>query len=69
MNDKWVTLQPQEGVEETLSHFVNYQGECVGWCLVCDEPITSETNMIPGSNSHDCPKNRLALSNVFIAER
>jgi hypothetical protein len=69
MTDKWVPLRPQENIEKTLSHFISYEGACVGWCLVCDQPIRSDADMISGTNSHDCLMNRLIFSGAITARK
>jgi hypothetical protein len=43
-----------ENLLEMLDHWENYPQENVGWCLLCDGPIRSEADMIPGTNTHAC---------------
>lgn len=52
----WVPLELPSNIEETLSHWAEYAGPKVGWCLLCDQPILREEDFIPETNTHNCPE-------------
>jgi hypothetical protein len=42
---------------EALSEVTRSQGaQSVGWCLLCDGSIRSEKDLIPETNTHNCPE-------------
>jgi hypothetical protein len=45
-----------ENLWEMLENWEDCSEENVGWCLLCDRPIRSETDMIPETNFHSCPE-------------
>ena len=50
----WVPLQVPPNLEETLAAYATYDGPKVGWCLLCNAPIRSEAEFIPGTNTRNC---------------
>ena len=52
--EDWVPLQVPDNLESMLLNWTNFQGRSVGWCLLCDQPILSEDDFIPGTNTHSC---------------
>jgi hypothetical protein len=54
--DDWVSVQTPENMEEMLLHWTSYDGPNVGWCHLCDRPILSADDLIPGTNTHSCPE-------------
>jgi hypothetical protein len=52
--EDWVHLEVPENMEEMLLKWTNFDRPTVGWCLLCDGPILSEENLIPGTNTHRC---------------
>ena len=50
----WVPLRVPGNLESMLLNWTNFQGPSVGWCLLCDQPIRSEDDFIPGTNTHSC---------------
>jgi hypothetical protein len=41
---------------EMLDNWVACPDENVGWCLLCDGPIRSAQDLIPNSDTHNCPE-------------
>jgi hypothetical protein len=58
MNDHWVPIQPPNNLEGMIESWVAYEGEAVGYCFVCDSPIKSEFDIIPGTNDHRCERQK-----------
>jgi hypothetical protein len=56
--DDWVPLELPPNFEETLSHWANYDGPKVGWCFLCDQPILTQDDLIPETNTHNCDAGR-----------
>lgn len=56
--DDWVPVQVPKNLEEMYTRWKDYQSQCVGWCLLCDQPIVSEDDLIPNSNAHNCARGR-----------
>jgi hypothetical protein len=40
--------------ERMLEHWITFEEPNVGWCLVCDNPIRDEDDLIPGTHMHRC---------------
>lgn len=58
MQDDWVPVQFPENLEEMFEAMTSYSGEKVGWCLLCNSPIHSESDLIPETSTHDCAVGR-----------
>ena len=58
MKEDWVPIQVPDNLEEMFEAMTSCEGEMVGWCLLCNSPIHTEANLIPGTNSHDCEQGR-----------
>lgn len=41
-------------IDEMILKWASSTEDSIGWCLLCDSPIPSEDDMIPGTNTHDC---------------
>jgi hypothetical protein len=54
-NKKMVPIEFPENIEEMLENWESCPDENVGWCLLCDGPIRSEEDLIPKTNTHNCP--------------
>jgi hypothetical protein len=52
--DDRVPIQIPDNMEEMLLNWASYSGPSVGWCLLCDGPILTENDLIPGTNTHNC---------------
>jgi hypothetical protein len=57
MQDDWVALEPMAGIEDMIERLMLHEDKCIGWCLVCDQPIADENCLILGTGIHACPKN------------
>jgi hypothetical protein len=55
---KLVPIEFPSNIEEMLDNWTSCPEENVGWCLLCDGPIRSEKDLIPNSNTHNCPAGR-----------
>ncbi len=53
---KEVAIQPPKNLEEMIEEWLAYKGESVGYCFVCDSVISSESEIIPGTNDHRCKR-------------
>jgi hypothetical protein len=58
MNEDWVPLQIPDNLDEMLEAFASDSEEKVGWCLLCNSPIRTAADLIPGTDTHDCEKGR-----------
>jgi len=58
MNDDWVPLEVPDNLEEMFEAMTSHSGEKVGWCLLCNSPIHSESDLLPETGAHDCPAGR-----------
>ena len=56
MKKKLVPIQFPPNMMEMLDHWEGCPDENVGWCLLCDGPIRSAQDLIPNSNTHNCPE-------------
>jgi len=56
MNDDWVPIQFPDNMEEMFEDMTSYAGDKVGWCLLCNSPIHTEAEMIPGTSTHNCER-------------
>jgi hypothetical protein len=56
MDEEGVLIQPPDNIEEMIESWLVYQGDSVGYCFVCDSPIKSEFDIIPGTNDHRCTR-------------
>jgi hypothetical protein len=66
MQKDGVPIQVPENLEEMLEAWTSYAGENVGWCLLCNGPIHTEADMIPGTNTHDCEQGRAFESGIEL---
>jgi hypothetical protein len=55
---KLVPVRFPPNLEEMLENWETCADENVGWCLLCDGPIRGEEDLIPHSNTHNCPAGR-----------
>jgi hypothetical protein len=40
----------------------------IGWCLMCNGPIRTEGNLIPGTSTHNCAEGRALETKIAAAE-
>jgi hypothetical protein len=57
-NMKMTPIEFPANIEEMLDNWASRAEEKVGWCLICDGPITSAQDLIENSNTHNCPAGR-----------
>jgi hypothetical protein len=59
VKDDWVPLEfPSPEIEEQLAEwFASRRGD-VGFCFLCGRTIPTEDDMIPDTNTHNCPEGR-----------
>jgi hypothetical protein len=55
----WVPISLPPNLEEMFDAWLEHPGPNVGWCLQCNGPIESESDLIEGTNTHDCKQGRL----------
>jgi hypothetical protein len=56
MKKKLVPIQFPPNIMEMLDNWESCPEANVGWCLLCDAPIRSAQDLIPNSNTHNCPE-------------
>lgn len=54
MSADTVQIKFPADLEDMLVAFANSKEERVGWCLLCNCPIRSIADQIPGTNTHTC---------------
>ena len=59
MDDKLVRIKRPDNIDQMIESWLAYEGESVGYCFVCDSPIKSEFDLIPGTNDHRCERQRM----------
>lgn len=64
----WVPIQVPPNLDEMLQRWIDSDEPNVGWCLLCDNPIRSADDMIPGTNSHSCEAGRAFDEKIRLAE-
>jgi hypothetical protein len=50
----WVPIQVPPNLESMYQSWIDCEEPNVGSCLLCDSPIRSADDMIPGTSSHNC---------------
>jgi hypothetical protein len=56
MKKNLVPIRFPPNLEEMLDNWESCPDENVGWCLLCDGLIRSAQDLIPNSNTHNCPE-------------
>jgi hypothetical protein len=56
MNDDRIPIQFPRNLEEMLDRWTSSEAENIGWCLLCDSPIRTESDLIPGTDTHNCAR-------------
>jgi hypothetical protein len=56
MKKNMVPIQFPPNMMEMLHNWQLCPDESVGWCLLCDGPIRSAQDLIPNTNTHNCPE-------------
>ncbi len=50
----WVPLDFPDKLDEMLADMASSDEPRVGWCLLCNSPIRSDADLVPGTNTHNC---------------
>jgi hypothetical protein len=58
MKEDWVPIQVPDNFEAMIEDMSSYVGDKVGWCLLCNCPIRTASDMIPDTNTHNCEQGR-----------
>lgn len=67
--DDWVPIQAPPNLEQMYQSWIECEEPNVGWCLLCDSPIRSADDLIPGTNAHNCDAGRSLDEKIHAAER
>jgi hypothetical protein len=54
MHGHGVLLESSADIDRMIESWLADRGESVGYCFVCDSPIMSELDILPGTNDHHC---------------
>ena len=65
----WVPIQAPPNLAEMFQHWSECKEPNVGWCLMCDSPIRSADDLIPGTSSHNCETGRALDEKIRAAEQ
>jgi hypothetical protein len=58
MDDDWVPIEFPPNLMEMMEAWITSTEPNVGWCLLCNRPIKCKDDLIPDTNTHDCPEGR-----------
>ena len=58
MTDEWVPINFPPNLMEMLEAWETSTEPNIGWCLMCNRPIRCMDDMIPETDTHDCPAGR-----------
>ena len=58
VEDGWVPIKVPDNLEEMFQAWKDSSEPNIGWCLMCNNPIRTENDLIPGTNSHNCAEGR-----------
>jgi hypothetical protein len=58
VEDGWVPIKVPDNLEEMFQAWKDSSEPNIGWCLMCNNPIRTEDDLIPGTNSHNCAEGR-----------
>lgn len=53
-----VPIQLPQNLDQMLQNWIESEEPNVGWCLLCDQPIRSAEDLLPGTSTHDCTAGR-----------
>ena len=54
----WVPIQASPNLEQMYQNWIDCDEPNIGWCLMCNSPIRSADDLIPGTSSHNCEAGR-----------
>ena len=58
MDEEAVLIKPPDNIEEMIESWLVCERESVGYCFVCNSPILSVFDIIPGTNDHRCERQK-----------
>jgi hypothetical protein len=59
-HEEWVRLEPiPPEIEEKLGEWFASERESIGFCFLCGNPILTEGDLIPETNTHNCAEGSL----------
>jgi hypothetical protein len=64
----WVPIQVPPHFEQMYQNWVECEEPNIGWCMLCDEPIRSANDLIPGTNTHTCAAGRELEVKIRLVE-
>ncbi len=69
IEDGWQPIQVPDNFDEMVSAWVDSAEPNIGWCLLCDSPIRTEDDLIPGTSTHNCPEGRSLEEKMRLARQ
>ena len=69
MEDDWVPVKFPENFDQMMEDMANSNEPRIGWCLLCNSPIRTVADLIPGSNVHNCEAGSSFQSEVTAQEQ
>jgi hypothetical protein len=57
-DDDWVPIEFPPNLMEMMEAWLTTDEPNVGWCFLCNRPIKCEDDLIPETNTHNCPEGR-----------
>lgn len=64
----WVPIQVPPHFEEMYQKWVECEEPNIGSCMLCDEPIRSADDLIPGTSTHNCAAGRELEVKIRLVE-
>lgn len=58
MDDDWVPIEFPPNLMEMMEAWITSTEPNIGWCFLCNCPIKCANDLIPCTNTHDCPEGR-----------
>lgn len=58
MNDDWVPVELPDNFDQMWEDMCRSRESRIAWCMLCNRPIRTEQDFIPGTNTHDCDAGR-----------
>jgi hypothetical protein len=68
MKDDWVPINCPENLDEMIENWANSRDENVGWCLLCNNGIRTEADLIPGTSTHNCEAGRALEKQIALEQ-
>jgi hypothetical protein len=61
-------MKVPDNLEEMFHAWADAREPNIGWCLLCNGPIRTEDDLIPGTNSHNCEEGRALEAKIAATE-